>query len=202
MRGKSVNFEIDVLPGLNRSYIALIRGDIDLHLREVLRDGEQRRRLQRRRDRLANVYAARNDRAIDRRANDGVVQVGLGHGDGRRLLLYLRGRLRHLRLGGADRSVIGLPGSLGRVELLGWNHACLSQRGGAIVINFGLCRGRLGLREVGFGRNEVRLPVGQIGLRLEQRALEQRGVDLRHHLVLLHMRVKIGKQRLDRPRYL
>ena len=50
----------------------------DLHLREVLRDHEERRRLERRRDGLADVVAAAHDDPVDRRDDARVREVRLG----------------------------------------------------------------------------------------------------------------------------
>ena len=57
--------------------VGLVDVRVDLHLRQVGRDDEQRRRLHARGDRLADVHAALDHDAVDRRGDGAVIEVDL-----------------------------------------------------------------------------------------------------------------------------
>ena len=65
------------MPGRQPADVRLGDAGVDLHLGQVLGDGEQRGRLQRGGHRLADVDVARDDDAVDRRDDGGVGEVGL-----------------------------------------------------------------------------------------------------------------------------
>ena len=65
------------MPGLELADVGFADARVDLHLAEIFGDREERRRLQRGRDGLADVDAARDDRAVGGRNDRGVVEVDL-----------------------------------------------------------------------------------------------------------------------------
>jgi hypothetical protein len=106
-----------MLAGTDPADIRLVDVGVDLHLGQVGGDDEERRRLHARGDRLADVDAALNDDAVDRRFDHGVREVDLVLVD-RRLRLADGGLgLRH---GGLLRLQTGLrrvDGDLRAIEL-------------------------------------------------------------------------------------
>ena len=89
-----VDAERDVLTGTDAADVGFVDVRVDLHLRQVGGDDEERRRLHAGRDRLADVDAALDDDAVNRRRDDRVIEVDLVLVD-RRLRLADRGlRLR------------------------------------------------------------------------------------------------------------
>ena len=74
--GKASTLNVTGLPRLDAADVGLVHLGVDLHLRQVLRDREDRRRLQRGGDGLADVDVARDDDAVDRRADHRVVEIG------------------------------------------------------------------------------------------------------------------------------
>ena len=76
-RGKSVHRKIDILAKLNDTNVRFGHIRVDLHFGEIIRDGENDRRLQTGGDRLANIDIARNHQPIDRRRDRAVVEVRL-----------------------------------------------------------------------------------------------------------------------------
>ena len=81
------------LAGLQLADIGFIDVREHLHLSEVFRDDEDGGRLQARGDGLADVDIARHHHAIDRRLDDGVVEIHLGDVHRRLGLVGLRLRL-------------------------------------------------------------------------------------------------------------
>ena len=82
--------------------VGLVHADLDLHLREVLGDREEDRRLQARRHRLPDVHRSRDDHAVDRRADRGVLEIHLGLDESRLLLVHLGARRQQHRIGHAE----------------------------------------------------------------------------------------------------
>ena len=91
---------------------------------------------------------------------------------------------------------------LRQVELLLAHHAFLGQPGSPFIVCPRLHRRGLRLFQIGLGRNHIGLGVRQISLGLQQRTLEQRRIDLRHHLSFFHPRIEIGIQARNRSRNL
>ncbi len=77
VRGVGVDAERDALPGTNATDIGLVDVGADLQLGEVDGDDEQGGRLHARGHGLPDVHASLGDDAIDRRGDDGVIEVDL-----------------------------------------------------------------------------------------------------------------------------
>ena len=75
--GIGVHPECDDLVRADAADVGLIEVRHDLHLGQVRGEDEQRRRLHAGGDRLADVDAARNHQAVNRRLDDRVLQVDL-----------------------------------------------------------------------------------------------------------------------------
>ena len=91
--------------------VGLVDRRLDLHVAQVLRDGEQHRRLQAGGDGLPGVDVAQDHGAVHRRADDGALQVHLRLLEQRLALLDGGQRAAHLRL-------VDLDLRLDRLELL------------------------------------------------------------------------------------
>ena len=72
-----VDAERHVLARPDAADVGLVDVRVDLHLRQVGGDDEERRRLHAGRDRLPDVHAALDDDAVDRRRDHGVIEVDL-----------------------------------------------------------------------------------------------------------------------------
>ena len=90
-----VTTEARGLPGPNHAHVGFIDARPRLHLRQVFRNDEKRRRVHAGRNGLTHIDVAQDDDAGDRRGDDGVVQVDLG-------LIERRDRLIVGRLGGLE----------------------------------------------------------------------------------------------------
>ena len=151
---ESVHSEIDVLSDLYDADIRLSHIRIDLHLREIICDLKNHRRLQTGGNSLANIDAARDHYAVDRGSDRAVLKIGL-HFVQRTLLdfhiglalMQIRHRLIEVRL---RRRFSG-------EEVLS------ALRVQPCQLEPSLCAG-----DVAFG--------------LSHRGLEKRRVNLRHHL--------------------
>src|SRR5439155_24834898 len=110
--------------------VGLVHADLDLHLGEVLGDREQHRRLQRGGHRLADVDLARDDHAVDRRADRRVLEVGRRLGETGLLLVDLGARGLQL---GFDHAQLRRRRLDTRVERLLPGARRLQQRHGRIV---------------------------------------------------------------------
>ena len=156
---------------------------VHFHLSQVLRDGEDHRRLQRRRHGLPHVHRARDHHAIGGRDDVGVAQVGAR-------LVELRQRLGELapglfHRGAAERAVAtALSRSVSEIS------RCCEDFGGAPGLALGIFGGHLQARDIGARRRHI-------GLGLRHRGLEQRRIDLGDPLALLHLGIEIGVQLLD-----
>ena len=73
---ESVNSEINVLSNLYDTDIRLSHIRIDLHLREIICDLKNHRGLQTGGNGLANIDAARDHHAINRRCDRAVLKIG------------------------------------------------------------------------------------------------------------------------------
>ena len=178
--------EGDFLSGADAPDVRFVDRRVDLHVREVVGDHEQRGRLQRGRHRLAHVHVAGHHHAVDGRADDGVGQVDLGLLDGGR-------GLGHVRRRGLQRRHRALVVGLGGVEVGRGDELLRGQLLGAVVLLLGVCHRGLRLLDVGLGRHQVRT-------RLAQAGIERRGIQPRHHLVLPHPRVEVGVEARDGAR--
>jgi hypothetical protein len=74
-----INTEGDHLTGMNPADISLIGAHVQLHFGEVLSNGEQRRGLKRRSNRLPDIDCTVDDGPVYRSVNLRVVQVCLGN---------------------------------------------------------------------------------------------------------------------------
>src|SRR4029079_9228497 len=97
--------------GLDAADVALADIGVDLHLREVGRDQEQRRRLEARRHGLTDGDVARDDGAVHRRYDVGIAEIDLGRLELRLTLLDGRSIDADLR----PRLVERVPGNIERV---------------------------------------------------------------------------------------
>ena len=167
---KGVDGEFHLLVQPNVSDVGLGDRRVDLHLREIVHDREQRRRVQRGRHGLADLGEAVDDDAINRRVQRAATQVGpatlergLADTDLHLSLLELR----------EDLVEVGL-----RDEVLT----------------------REGLGAIGVGADEpvVGLGVEQLVFRLHDRGLVGRGIEAREHIALLHRAVEVDHH-LDDP---
>ena len=76
--GIGIDREPHRLPGMNVADIGLVDRGPDLHPLQILGDQEQARRIEARDDRLADVDAAIDDHAFDRRLDRAVAEIRLG----------------------------------------------------------------------------------------------------------------------------
>ena len=175
-----VDVERDVLAGTDAADVRFVDVRVDLHLGQIRGDDEERRRRHARGDGLAHVDAALNHDAVDRRRDHGVVKVDLILID--RCLRLLDGRLRRLQ-----RRLRRVHGDLGGVEV-----ALRDEALGREFLRPRVFLLRVGERDlVALG---VRLRLDEIGLRLLQLRFEERRVELRDYLVLLHDRIEVGAE--------
>ncbi len=161
-----VHREGGLLPGLDLADVGLVHRHLELHLRQVVGDGEEGRRRQRGGHRLAHVDVARDDDALDRRLDGGVAQVGL-----------------HALQGGPGRRASGavlVEGRARGVDLDLRHHAAGLQRVDARAVALGLPHPHVGL--------------DQLGLRLLHLGAQERGVELRQHLPAAHAVVEVRVQ--------
>ena len=92
---KSVHRERDRRARFDAADIGFVDGRPDLHLRQIPRDEEQARCVQAGNDCLADVHAAINDDAADRRVDGAEIQIALR-------LVQIGLRLRDSRTGDGD----------------------------------------------------------------------------------------------------
>ena len=183
--------------------VGLVDRRLDLHVAQVLRDGEQHRRLQAGGHGLAGVDVAQDHRAVDRRADDGALEVDLRLLEQRLALLDGGLRAGDLRLAHPDlrlrppsaaracvsNSVVALSSSAGEMKFLSTSVFLRSRSRSASAsvtltrADLGLLRGEAGARHRDRAARRV-----DVGARLVDAQLEALRVDLRDHLVLLHLR--------------
>ena len=165
---ESVHFECGAGADFHVADIAFIGLGINLHLGQILRDGEQGRRLQRRSHSLADIHVAAYHHSIDRRANDGVINDGLRHGNGCGFLLHLRIGLKRISLCDADGGHRRIIIRLRYVKLLLGHNTLLGQGLGTFIIGAGLGFSRFCLFQVRSGGGCVGAGCLKIGLGLQQ----------------------------------
>ena len=117
----------------------------------------------------------------------------------------LRDRRLHLGDGGLlrlDRGLGRVDGRLGGVEIALRQKAPRGQFLGARVLLLRVDQLNATPVEVALGLGEVRVRLRQVGPRLLGLGFEQRRVEAREHLTLLHERVEVGAEERDVPGYL
>ena len=134
-----------------------------MHLRKVVRDGEQRGGIEGRRDGLAGIDRAGNDHAIERGVDGGALQVDAG---------ALRGGLAHLDVGVCLKELDVVLGVLRLRDELGGEEF-------------------LGALEVEFGEDLLGLRGGQVRLGTCQGAFERGWVDGGEDVAGLDLRIEI-----------
>src|SRR3989441_1183339 len=196
---KRVHCERGTVVEFDAPDIRLVHASLDLHLRQVLGDREEHRRLQARRNGLADIHLARDHDALHRRADRGVIEIHLGLLEAGVFLLHLRARrykhgFRHAQLGDrrldgglqrllvrprrvqlGDRRVVR---RLGRVEIALGDELAREQLRLPVEIALGVEHGDLRLRRLGARLGVRRAGVPDVGARaLDLRLLvEDRGL--------------------------
>src|SRR4051812_36468881 len=170
--GVGVDGEVRRLAGLDLADVRLVDVSLDLHLGEVLGDGEQGGGRERGGDRLADVVLAGHHLTVDRRVDLGVAEVGL--------------RLLQSRLGLGEPGERAVIGRLGGVEVGLRDQAGVGQPLLAVV-------GDLGARHL-----DLRL--GDVGPALLDGLLEGGGIELGEELPLLDLAVEVGVEPGDDAR--
>ncbi len=183
--GEGVHHEGGLHPRLELAHVGLGHGRVHLHLLEVAGEGEDGRGRQRRGHRLPDVHAPGDDRAVDGREDLGVGEVHLALGQLRAGLGQLSARRDHRGLGRLQRGLRGVEIGLGD-EVAGAE---------GLVALVGPARSE----DVGLGLLQLAIGGEHVGLRLGEVGLEERGIDLRDELALLHRRVVVGVELGDAP---
>ena len=186
LAGKRVDREACPILELEAADVRLVHARLDLHLRQVLGDREEDRRLQARRDGLADVDLPRHDDAVDRRQDRRVIEIDLRLLEAGVLLIDLRARrhqhglgdaeLRDRRLdGGIERLLVrlgrldlgdgGVVAGLGRVEIAPGDEPPGEQLGLAVEVALGVDHRDLRLRGLGLRLGQRRPGVLDIGAR-------------------------------------
>ena len=180
-----VDAKAHVLAGTNAADVRFVEVGDDLHLREIGRQNEQGRRRHAGGNRLPDVDIAGDDQSVDRRADDRVLKVDL-------VLVERGARLSDLRLRRADLCVDRSDVDLGGLQFALWNQLPARQllRAGEL---------RAGVLETDLEAVEIGLRADQVGARLFDLGLEEGRVESSEDLTLLHQRVEIGIQVLQRP---
>ncbi len=182
--------------------VGLVDARVDLHLRQVRGQYEQRRRLHARGHRLADVDAALRDDAVDRRGDDRVVQIDLVLIDGRLRLRDGRLGLRDRRLLRLQHGLCGIDRNFRRVEIALRHEIPGRELFAARVLLLRVDELHFGPLEIALRLGQVRLRLREVGLRLLQLRLEERRIELGDHLVLLDDRVEVGAEPGDVARHL
>ena len=161
-------------------------------MRQILGDGEQRRRLQRRRHRLPDVDAARDDDAVDGRDDRRVGEVDLRlvqrRARLRQLALLHAATLRRGRVGGRPRRCRGRPAR---------SRFCSRSLRLRLQLPLGVLGAcALALRQLPLARRHVG------ACACSTAACEQLRIDLGDHLPLLHRRVEVDDDLRDAARHL
>ena len=81
-----------------------------------------------------------------------------------------------------------------QVELLLAHHAFFGEPRSPLIVCAGLQGCGLRFFQIGLGRNQIGLSVGQISFGLQQRTLEEGRIDLRDHLSFFYPRIEVGIQ--------
>ena len=173
---------------LNLADVGFVDAGVDLHLLQVLRDHEERRRLHARRNGLADVHVARDDDAVDRRADDRVAEVHLR-------LIERSLRLHELRLGGFHRRVRGVGRRFGRIEIAFGDEFLRGEIAGATELDPGV--GGLHTRAL-----DVGLRSATVARSCATWVSNSDGSSSRDDWPLPDLRVEVGAERLDGARHL
>ena len=158
--------------------------------------------MQRRRNGLAHVHVACHYRAVNRRANHRVVEIGLRHLERRFLLADLRFRLRHVGLRAPHCCIRGIVVGFRHVQLLLAHDSGFGKSGRAVVIALRLNQRCSGFFQICARGNEIGSGVFQVCRCLLHGPLKQRGIDQRNKIPFVHAGIKIDKKLRDRSRYL
>ena len=172
--GKGVDREPRLLALADEADVGLGKAGIDAHFGQVLGDLDQHRRLETGRDGLAEIDDTVDDDAIDRRADDGEIEVGA-------VAVVLRPGQRHLRLRRLEY--------LARLVVLLPRHVFLREQ----RVHARLVRQRQFQRRLGTDDVRGALPLGR---------RDQGIVQFEQRLALFHLVVEIDIELLDRPRNL
>ena len=218
--------EIDVLPRADRADVRLADGDVDFHVREILRDREERRRLEAGGDRLSDGDVARDDGAVYRRRDDRAREIelvllndrllcgdvglrGVGRSvaacGGRRGLRRLRLRRREGRLRGDERVLVRLDLRASDVALreqilIARQHVLCERERAAIARDRRVRRRDTRLIRGGYVglRGDLILRLGERCLGLVELRLQRARVEAREHLALVHDAVVVDVDLGDR----
>ena len=153
--------------------------------------------MQRGRHGLSHVDVARYHRSIDRRANHRVIEIRLRHRQRRFLLGDLRVRLRHVCLCPAHSGIRGIVIRLCQIQLLLTRDSAFCQLHSTLVVRFGLHERGFRFLKIRLRGNQVSFRVFHVRARLLHRSLEQRGIDQRDEVPLVHPGIKVHKKFRD-----
>ncbi len=211
--GKGIHGKRRGLPLADAPDLGLVDRGVDLHPAQVLRDHEEFRRLQARRDRLARLHRFLDDDAVHRRADGGALEVdprlrelGLALPHQRLDVVHLG--LTHRELGLRDLDLLlGCPvGELGLVQRRRRHEVLLVQHPVALELALGIGQVDSRARDLGVQRGDVgalgehrgarRLHVRQ---RLAHAQRERVRVDAGDDLPFPDRRVEVGEDFLELP---
>ena len=190
------------MPESNPPDIRLVHLGVNLHLRQVLRDGKDRGRLQRRGHCLADIHIARHDDPVNGRPDYRVVQIDAGYRQGSGSLPHLSPRLRDAGGGGVERRRCSGVGRLRKVLLLLGHGTRGSQDRHAVIIRFRLHECGIRPLRVGLRRRDARLRALQVGRGLLQRSLEQGRIDQGDDVAPMHAGIEVRVELGDSPGHL
>ena len=200
--GKRVHLERHRLPNPDSPHVGFVGLGVNLHLGQVLGDGENRRRLQRCRHRLSDIDIARHHDAVDGRTDRRVIQIALGDRDRGVLLADLRLGLDDAGERLRNRARCDQIIRHGQIVILLRLRLLFDEHARAFEIGFGLRPGGTRLCEAGSARCEIGLRIFQIRFCFPERALEKRGIDEGNHLAAVDARIEIRKELRDRAGHL
>ncbi len=190
------------MPNPNPPDIRLVDLRVDLHLSQVLSDGEDGGGLQRRRDRLSHVHIACHDNPINRRPDNGMVQIDAGDRQGSGSLAHLSPRLCDAGGGGVQRGVCPGVVRLRKILFLLGHGAGGSKARDAVVVSFRLHECGVRPLRVRLRHRDARLRALEVCRRLLQRPLEQRRIDERDDVASMHTGIEVRVELGNSPGYL
>ena len=182
-----VDGEAHRLALVDRADVGLADIGVDLHLRQIAGDEEERRRLEARRDGLPDVDAARHDDAVDGRDDARVLEVDARLGERSIVLPYLR-------LGEREIGARLIEAARGGVDQVLRDDALGAELLVALEVDRLVGNVRPRLRDLG-------VRIGERRLRLLHPQRERSRIDLRDQLPLRHVRVEIGVDLLNGTRH-
>ena len=191
-----------MLRGPDAADVGLVDVRVDLHLRQIRGDDEQRRRLHAGRDRLADIHVALRDDAVDWRRDHGVIDVHLILIHGRLRLADRRARLRDGRLLRRERGLRHIDRDLRRIEIALREQAPGRELLRARVLLLRVLQLYFALLQIALRLGQIRLCLRQIGAGLLQLRLEERRIEPRDHLSFAHDRIEVGAEPGDVARHL